>query len=149
MILLLLEKHLWRRINVDIFRNEKLWFRDVRKCTAQIIRFWLIFILRLVILSVFTFPFLSLKMFLYIASLSKQKHYVCQYFSYSIVLRIAWKSNLNSSGGNNARRSCYANRGILKKVTRNFIFYTRSWKNNTAIFKNNKAVGWHLYCINW
>lgn len=72
MILLLLEKHLWRRINVDIFRNEKLWFRDVRKCTAQIIRFWLIFILGLLILSVFTIPFLSLKMFWYIVSLSKQ-----------------------------------------------------------------------------
>lgn len=89
MILLLLEKHLWRRINVDIFRNEKLWFRDVRKCTAQIIRFWLIFILGLLILSVFTIPFLSLKMFWYIVSLSKQKRYICQHFSYSIVLRIA------------------------------------------------------------
>lgn len=57
MILLPLEKHLWRRINVDIFRNEKLWFRDVRKCTAQITRFWLIFTLGLLILSVFTFHF--------------------------------------------------------------------------------------------
>jgi len=72
MILLPLEKHLWRRINVDIFRNEKLWFRDVRKCTAQITRFWLIFTLGLLILSVFTIPFLSLKMFWYIVSLSKQ-----------------------------------------------------------------------------
>lgn len=89
MILLLLEKHLWSRINVDIFRNERLWLREVRQCTAQTKRFWLIFTLGLLILSVFTFHFLSLKMFWYIVSLSKQKRYICQYFSYSIVLRIA------------------------------------------------------------
>lgn len=35
--------------------------RGVRKCTAQPKRFWLIFTLRLVILSIFTLPFSKLK----------------------------------------------------------------------------------------
>ena len=123
--------------------------RGVRKCTAQPKRFWLIFTLGLVIFSIFTHPFLNLTMFWYIELLSKWNMTIyVNIFSKSIVPRVAWKSNLSSAGGNNARRRCYANRGILKKVTRNFIFYTRNWKNNTAIFKNNKDVSRYPYSIN-